>query len=62
MRSERNLIQNSFSKNLSGIGVDDIFVIVQSYENVAKELPKDTSVPYILAATMKNAVRSTFVV
>eukprot|EP00795_Rhopilema_esculentum_P004306 gene4306-20508_t len=38
-----------------GIGVDDVFVIIQSYEIVSKELPADCSMPYKLAATMKSA-------
>jgi len=38
-----------------GIGVDDVFVIVQSYDNVARDLPKDATVPYIMAKTMKHA-------
>ena len=42
--------------NIPGIGVDDVFVIVQSYEIVSKELPADCSMPYKLAATMKSAV------
>eukprot|EP00794_Sanderia_malayensis_P008208 gene8208-9088_t len=38
-----------------GIGVDDVFVIIQSYENTVKKLPSDSSLPYVLAATMKHA-------
>ena len=53
-----HLSHAQLSSRLLGIGVDDVFVIVQSYENIAKDLPKETTIPYIMAATMKHAVRN----
>ena len=41
---------------LIGIGVDDIFVIVQTWENVGGSIQDERSIPVKIAMTMRHAV------
>lgn len=40
---------------VSGIGVDDLFVIVQSWENIGGPTPDDRSIPQKISLTIRHA-------
>jgi len=47
-----------FSRLFLGIGVDDLFVIVQTWDNVYGAIDDKEPIPYKMSRTMRHAVSS----